>query len=141
MTLLLCAPFCRRWFFSHRSCRPMIRAVIDVVPGMSPVSLTHSLVARFPIGDGVIAQRDMILIASADLTKTLAIRPAHNSDRAVFEPLNPALHSHRTAPSSASRCLAEALLLAFQTALSTCCSLTARRYSPKHRHTYMDRSP
>jgi len=62
----------------------MIGAVIDVVPGTSSVSLAHSLVARFPLANPVIAQRDMILIAAAHLTKALGIRPAHNSDRAVF---------------------------------------------------------
>ena len=54
----------------------MIRAVIHVVPGASSVNLAHSLVARFPISDGVIAQRHMILIAAADLTKSLGVRPA-----------------------------------------------------------------
>jgi hypothetical protein len=89
--------------FSSRRCRAMIGAVIDVIPAASSVSLAHSLVARLPISDWVIAQRDVILIAAADLTKSQGIRPAHNSDRAVFELLNPAPYSHRIAPSSASR--------------------------------------
>jgi hypothetical protein len=69
----------------------MIGAVIDIDPGARCVSLADSLVARFPFANPDIAQRDMILIAAAHLTKALGIWPAHNSDRAVFELLNPAL--------------------------------------------------
>jgi hypothetical protein len=67
----------------------MIGTVIDVFADTSSVGLAYSLVAGFPIRDAVIAQRDMIIIATADLTKCEGIRLAHNSDRSVFEIFGP----------------------------------------------------
>jgi hypothetical protein len=52
-------------FSSHRNCAQTMEAVVDIVPGASSVSLVQSLVARFPVSDGVIAQCDMILIEAA----------------------------------------------------------------------------